>query len=400
MQDIDKLKAYWTSWANGNANVVPKLIEMTPELKPMMITPQSRSRHAEGNVARHTIMTCEAVNHIVEAVPPAERKLLRYASLLHDAGKPYCLIEAAPGICSFPNLQKESFTLARILLERYTQLNFREREYVLALINNHYLPLWMVENGRPFKRLIKLSLECNLETIYNLVKANYMGRHAQNLREKFELLETFKMWCTNQNLWNSKQWEGLLQPGSYSRFGKNAQTVKNIIDWFYLNDEIVDYLDAQDWIINNEDWQWGTLIYTVGPSGSGKSTWLENNYEMIDVVSTDKIRQEITGDIADQSQNDLVFNIAHERLIEALSRGEKVIFDATNLQYEHRKVFINFARKLGAHLMCLMFTTPFETCLTRLQERKELPLSEEVLEEQYNSYDYVSVYEYDKMIYI
>lgn len=400
MEDTDKLKAYWTSWINGNASVLSKILELTPELQPMMITPQSRSRHAEGNVARHTIMTCEAVNHIVEAVSPSERKLLRLAALLHDAGKPYCLIEAAPGICSFPNLQKESFTLARILLERYTQLPFKEREYVLALINNHYLPLWMVENGRPYKSLIKVSMECHLETLYNLVKANYMGRHAKNLREKFELLETFKMWCANQNLWGGKGWEGLLDSSSFARFGKNAHTAKSIINWFYIHDEIEDYLEAQDWIINSEDWKWGTLIYTVGPSGSGKTSWLNNNYEMIKKISTDEIRKEFTGNIADQTQNELVFNVAYERLSEALYNGEKVVLDATNLQAVHRRNFINIARKLGAHIMCLMFTTPYETCLTRIKKREEFPLTKEILDEQYNSYDYVTQYEYDKIMYV
>ena len=45
----------------------------------------------------------------------------------------------------------------------------------------------------------------------------------------------------------------------------------------------------------------------VGPSGAGKSHIAEMNFDARDIVSTDAIRMEFTGDFARQDKNESVF---------------------------------------------------------------------------------------------
>jgi predicted kinase len=401
ISSIEKLRSYWTSWANGNINAVTTLLEMCPEFNELFTTPQSKSDHAEGSVGRHTILTCEAANQLASSIPSDQRKILRLAALLHDVGKPQCFIEAAPGIYSFPDANAHSFRRARILLDKYTQLSAKERETILALINNHYTPLWLVQNNMPLRILYKLSLECNLKILYHLTKANYIGRQTTYLRQKFEEIEAFKNICIDKNLWDGKNWPGLLHYSQYRRYGKNSEIARSIIDWFYLNGEIANTHEAIDWLsANRNEWKWGNLYMTVGPPGSGKSSWIEKNYSMLPVISSDQLRVEITGDITNQSENENVFKIAHSRIREILHGGKKVVYDATNLKADDRKTVIDIARRNGAQVTVFFFGTKYDNCLARVKNRPVLPLTRDILDEKYSTFDYVAPYEYDKIFYI
>ncbi|MEW5820614.1 MAG: AAA family ATPase [Cyanobacteriota bacterium] len=400
MEEKDKIKSYWTSWANGNVSVVPRIIELCPELAPLMHTPQSRSLHSEGTVGRHTILTCEAANDLIGAIDLNYRKIFRFAALLHDVGKPHCLIEAAPGIYSFPDVNNVSCKQARIILDKYAQLSIKEREMTLALINNHIYPVKIIQQDLSVRELYKISLESDLETLYYLAKSNYIGRKALNLRERFEIIEKFKHLCIDHNLWKGHSWGGLLPVDNFKKYGKNAQAIKNTIDWFYLTGAIENEYHARDWFLSLNEWQGGTLYFTVGPPGSGKSTWINKNYSMVPVVSSDGIRVELSGNMVDQSRNDQVYEIAHTRIKEYLRDGKQVVFDTTNVNFNKRKAIINIARNLGAHVICLFFSTTYENCLARVKNRPELPLSKEVIDEMYREFDYVSSYEYDKIIYV
>lgn len=72
-----------------------------------------------------------------------------------------------------------------------------------------------------------------------------------------------------------------------------------------------------------------TLIILVGIPASGKSTWANN--QSAEVVSSDAIREELCGDVTDQSRNSEVFALFHERLADALKYDRAVIADSTGL---------------------------------------------------------------------
>ena len=81
------------------------------------------------------------------------------------------------------------------------------------------------------------------------------------------------------------------------------------------------------------------LILPIGISGSGKSYIYNKDYKDCVQVSPDLIRQELTGDISNQSKNKEVFKLAFERVDEYLNKGKDVFFDATNVNKSQRKNF-------------------------------------------------------------
>ena len=81
------------------------------------------------------------------------------------------------------------------------------------------------------------------------------------------------------------------------------------------------------------------LILPIGISGSGKSYIYNKDYKDCVQVSPDLIREELTGDISNQSKNKEVFKLAFERVDEYLNKGLDVFFDATNVNKSQRKSF-------------------------------------------------------------
>jgi predicted kinase len=88
------------------------------------------------------------------------------------------------------------------------------------------------------------------------------------------------------------------------------------------------------------------FIIPVGISGSGKSTWIKTlEGQGYVVVSPDDIRREILGSVNDQSRGNEIFNIAYQRVIDAINSGKNVIFDATNVGSSDRKRMLDFLKQ-------------------------------------------------------
>jgi len=87
------------------------------------------------------------------------------------------------------------------------------------------------------------------------------------------------------------------------------------------------------------------LIIPVGISGSGKSMWIKSmqNSNTI-IVSPDKIRKELTGNISDQTKNNEVFALAMKKTADVLNIGKDVIFDATNIKSKNRKSLMDYMK--------------------------------------------------------
>lgn len=89
-----------------------------------------------------------------------------------------------------------------------------------------------------------------------------------------------------------------------------------------------------------------TFYMMVGLPGSGKTTIskkLSKEYNAI-IISTDELREELLGDVQDQSSNGLIFQEAIHRIIENL-KDKNVIFDATNINYKKRMSILQQLKK-------------------------------------------------------
>lgn len=86
-----------------------------------------------------------------------------------------------------------------------------------------------------------------------------------------------------------------------------------------------------------------TMWVLVGLSGSGKSTiatQIANENPNTVIVSSDAIREELTGNYEDQEHNEEVFKIFHDRIRKNLENKKNVIADATNLTMKSRRAIM------------------------------------------------------------
>lgn len=136
------------------------------------------------------------------------------------------------------------------------------------------------------------------------------------------------------------------------------------------------------------------LYILCGMPGSGKSHWAETHKEGLNAVvhSSDAIRAEL-GNVNDQSKNELVFKILHQRIKDDLKAGKNVIYDATNLSRKNRVHFIkNELRNIPCEKICVLFATPWEMCCARNFARdRQVPV--EVLVRMYKNFETPTIYD-------
>lgn len=112
------------------------------------------------------------------------------------------------------------------------------------------------------------------------------------------------------------------------------------------------------------------LILPIGISGSGKSYIYNKDYKDCVQVSPDLIREELTGDISNQTKNKEVFKLAFERVDEYLNKGQDVFFDATNVNKSQRKNFTD--KYIGTDVEVIYVILPADIDLSWKRIRKDI----------------------------
>ena len=136
------------------------------------------------------------------------------------------------------------------------------------------------------------------------------------------------------------------------------------------------------------------LVMMVGLPASGKSTIaynlaMENDYI---VFSSDALREELYGDINDQTHNHELFVELHKRIKTALKEGNNVIYDACNLSSKRRVAFLQELKHIHCRKECIIAATPYEQCL-RNNESRDRHVPDYVIERMYKSFDTPYYYE-------
>lgn len=128
-----------------------------------------------------------------------------------------------------------------------------------------------------------------------------------------------------------------------------------------------------------------SLYVMCGLSGSGKSTITKEYHEKIPgsvIISSDEIREELCdGNRADQSKNDEVFRVFHDRIRKNLEKHKSVIVDATNITMKSRRAILGKVNGLNINKICLIVPKPYEQCLVDNKQR-EWPVPDDVIEHQ------------------
>ncbi len=127
-----------------------------------------------------------------------------------------------------------------------------------------------------------------------------------------------------------------------------------------------------------------TLWVMVGLSGSGKSSIAkeiaENNTNTT-IVSSNSIREELTGDYGNQENNEEVFKVFHKRIRETLENNTNVIADATNITMRSRRAIIENVKGIECRKIAYLIPKPFDQCKIENLSRQH-PVPKEVLDKQ------------------
>lgn len=114
----------------------------------------------------------------------------------------------------------------------------------------------------------------------------------------------------------------------------------------------------------------GTLYYMVGLPGGGKDYFYETRLKRLGAVhvSSDLLRQELFGDVNDQTHNNEVFAEMAKRTKELLKQGKTVCYNSTGLSSKKRKAFLD-SLHFPCNKVCVVIATPYEICLENNMKR-------------------------------
>ena len=141
----------------------------------------------------------------------------------------------------------------------------------------------------------------------------------------------------------------------------------------------------------------------VGLAGSGKSTIAKeieyairmsspkyDEYGRADkvvLISSDDIREEILGDVNDQTQNDKVFSHIHKLIKQAVRDYNHIIVDATNLTIKNRRALLNcLDDKKDYHKIAHIVNTPIEKCKEN-NSKRDRKVPEYVIDNQAKKFE-------------
>lgn len=114
-----------------------------------------------------------------------------------------------------------------------------------------------------------------------------------------------------------------------------------------------------------------TLYMLVGLPGAGKTEYAKK----IDayLVSSDEIREKLFGD-KDKVDNKKVFNEIEKIVKTRLKAGSNVIYDATNINSNRRRMFLKSLSEIECEKICLFFATDYDKCLENCHIDKDVDL--------------------------
>ena len=288
-----------------------------------------------------------------------------------------------------PIFARQSAVLAREAL-RGMGVPFAHREHAVALIAAQDRPFSLTAGGAPPETMLRLSCTADLRALYWLVRA---GMRVFGDEERLARLESFAERAARLDVF------GHPSPppceAADIRDPQRRHRALNAARYFQL----VAGMNEPQWFAERLRQEQrrprGRLHLLIGPAGVGKSSWAEEHLAGTVIVSSDRMREELTGDPADQSQNYLVFQRCMDRVREHLHEGRGVTFDATNCSEQLRAMPVQAGRWSGAEIASYFFdVSPGEAILRGRDRARGVP--PDVVRRQFRSLTPPALYEADR----
>jgi predicted kinase len=126
-----------------------------------------------------------------------------------------------------------------------------------------------------------------------------------------------------------------------------------------------------------------SIVVLAGPAGCGKSTFAGDHFCPTEVLSSDRFRELVAGDAADQGATAAAFSLLRHALDERAKRGRTTVVDATNLTRRERRRLAGVARRHQLSSVAIVLDLPLETCRQRAADRTDRVVPEDVVARQH-----------------
>lgn len=333
---------------------------------------QNPRYHKEGDVFVHTKNVCNEIIKMKEwqQLSFNEKIILYMAALFHDIGKITCTKIENNEIVSPKHAVRGSKAFREICYKEYEKklnISFEIREHIASLIKYHGLPLVFLEKDSIDYELIKTSECLNMKLLYMLSKGDVLGRECDDKELILNKADYFKEYSIEIGCF----YEKIKFANKYTRY----KYFKDNSIWY--KDEVFDITSFK-------------VIMMCGIPLAGKDTYIKENFNEMEVISLDDIREELN--ISPRENSGKVANIAKEKAKEYLRKKKPFIWNATNLVAETRKKLIDLFSSYGARVEIIYVEAPYEELLRRNQIR-ERTVPEKVLNRMIHKFDFPEKFE-------
>jgi predicted kinase len=336
-----------------------RIAEAFAWVRRMAGVPQDAVHHAEGDVATHTRMACEALVGLPEwrARPADERVRLFAAVLLHDAAKPFCTqIQPDGRITAHGHSGRGDLLARRVLWELGTPVAWRE--HVAALVRHHQVPFWALERPDLDRIVFRVSLLASNADLATLATADILGRVCGDAEEVLDNIALFREYCAERRCLDAPREFA----SDHARF-----------TYFRTPGRDPEYAAYDDTRV--------AVTVLSGLPAAGKDTWIAANRAGWPVVSLDALRAELgVNPGGDQGPViDAVYRLAREHL----RAGRPFVWNATNVTRQLRERCIGLAAGYGARIDLISLEAPPHVLRIRNSARAR-PVPDAVVERMLN----------------
>ena len=355
-----------------------------PLLKQYKDTIQDPVWHAEGDVHIHTDMVLAETYELINThdLDRKSAQVLVLAALFHDYGKP---LSTKPveikGEEKIAAPHHEELGASRLLFCKPPfELSQSDWMRVLNLVAYHHIPKRLVVKDLGKNEYFKLTRRVkDIELLYLLEVADMKGRTCKDKDKQIEILEIFKMFCIEYQVWDQNPYAGCIGMVK-EKFPDHANP-----EWI-ASQMASRFEDGQIHMLEEEiarayqykDSQCHLVIMCSLP-GAGKSTLVKNDYKGYEVISLDEIRDEIAKCRSIQSLNDDVARVGHERLREALRARKNIVWDATTYRKDFRSKVAQLGFDYKAFVEIVFMHKPLDVIFAQNDSRKHAVPKEAML---------------------
>jgi predicted kinase len=320
-------------------------LQTFPFIRELEACPQDPVHHAEGNVWIHTRMVLETLVELpaYRALSPEDKAAAWLGCLLHDVAKPFTTKTEEDGRITAKGHSRAGEMLARRLLWELGA-PFSLREMVCGLIRYHQIPFYLIERDDGQRMAAELSLVCRADLLALVAEADIRGRVCQDMQRIVDNIELFRAYCAEENCYD--------RPRSFA--SDHTRVV-----YFRTEGRSPD--------VPIHDDSRGEMIMMCGLPGAGKDTYVREQFPDLPIVSLDDLRVEMDVDPTDNQG--AVVQAGKERIREMLRKGERFVYNATNLNRQRRGPILQLAADYKARARIVYVEAPMATLLAQNRAR-------------------------------